>query len=1242
MKINVPQPQTVQINPVLPDVTPTFGQTGNAQYGRIFDPIAESLRFYTKNSDYDADSIENAQTYVNSRPDLSQSEARRILTFGIGSPDNLANEIKFIEDQRKRQSTITRSSGVNRFFSDPSLHFSIAIPYAGVGASLSLGKALNNIQRASRAAGIGPRLTQAARREFGDDLSFIAQTQPELLTLAKGIGPKRAVAAEMAFSKPATMAANASSLMRGQSLTAAQIGKLGALDAAVIDGSMSLTEALTEIGMGGDPVDELTNAALLTTGTTLFGGALGYSFGAVLGRPLREGARTQAFNQRYREYLNNVSDKPLDRGEDISYAGKWFTDSWFYRALPNPLKVEIGDSQIPNWAKEDLLSVGGDNGVPTIQNQRGQSHGNSVFIEAGRRQGDWYQTLEVINENYRQVNPVGATEVLNVPVGGYIESVRKKLGKDVISPEDWYNHIGRLYLDEVPYDKMTGQEAASVQAFESFMRRYEDELVSEGLINSKDIFEENYLKDAGRQFELISVTNSIIRQNRRWMNKGLNYIAHKIENKSNILKKLSRTEQGRGLTDKQLRLRKNVEDEIARLQETQQKFENMFEKINAAQSIDELANLYNQLDLTLPMREALKELGKAMDETRVRIDNALQVLERGKGRTTARHFPTFYNRRAIEADREGFKGILIKWFRENPEVMRKNDKGLYEFKKLSTAPDDLAERADDTIDAILGETDDDTIDAIFTGFGRSGPLMSRRLNIPRKLIKDYIATDIKDVMIAYTQRVAPRLEFHKKFKNPETGKLMSLEERIVYMRNRLRQDGVSQKKIDRYIKNFVGTYDRVVGGAIKNPDAIDTRIAEGLRSVTTWTYLGGSTIAAIGDLASLFMDHELSVLGKGLLSSMDDVSLGMGKKELNLAGEALEIALGTTQLRYMESLSSNSLRRSVFDKTNNAFFTLNLLGPFTVAMKSMDSLLRGHTIIEASQKLLNGKANEYERTFLARYNINEDMARRIVAMPFERSNNGLFLPNTKAWDDEDAVKAFRNALRSGVMNRIIMGTPADKPLVMDGVAYIPEGLAKTLPFSNKLPVDPRVKGYRRIESGLLALPFTFYTYTFGALNKITANYAAGAVRNRLSHAAIAMILGGMIVKIRTPNYVWDNMDTEDKIARAFDFSGLAAIYSDMGYRAIAMAHELGFENNFPIQPKFMADPDPLGAIISLGGAPADWTYNLGAAIGDMLQGDYNDGVKGLIRSMPLIDALGIAGGLRDDALSIANQLPNSR
>jgi len=1259
MRLNVPQPRPLPSGPDIPSATPTYGQTANAQFSNLFGPMSQGLDFYTQTGGYEPNAVESAEAYVEAHPELTDSERHIILTQGLGSA-NLTNAASYVTHRRQVQDTMSRATGLNLFFSDPAVMFSVAIPFVGVRAALSLGTALGRVQGAGRVAGIGPALTSNARLQFGGNLSSVAQLQPQLLTNIRGIGPARAGAAEAAFSRPASMAANAAAIMRGEGIgsSAAQIARLGALDAAVVDGSISLTQALNEIGVGGDPVEEIGNAALLTLASTAIGGSLGYGIGRVLnapygggrfgetpvgnGLPAREGERTQQFRENFRNWLNETSDRPLDRGEDVSFAGQWFMNSWFMRLVPSPLRTELGDLRVPNWAKQYMLDLIGDNGVPTLQNQRGVSHGNSVHLNAGRRSGEWYQTLSIINDNYRQINARGATEVLNVPIGAAIERTFKLLGRDNIAPQDWYTRIGRLYIDEVPFDQMSPQEAASVQALEGFFKRYEDELVSEGLMNPRDIIEDGFYEEAGRQFELISVTNSIIQQNRNWMRSALDDIAVQFEKKQNRLNGLSRTENTRGLTDKQLELRAKLEEEITMLQRTQTYFEELLEKIDNAKNVDELSSLYNQLSLTEAQRNALKKIGKAMDETRARIDNALELVEANAGRQTRRHFPRFYNRRAIEERRDEFKSILTEWFVTNNKTIRRADGGGYKIVELSPDPADAAKRADDTIDAILGEIDDDATDAIFNGSGRSGPLMSRRLDIPNHLIKDFLVTDAKEVMIAYTQRVAPRLEYYKKFRNPSTGKLMSFNENLAYIRERMTSENVPEEVINRYIKNFVGSYDRVVGGAIKNPDALDTRIANGLRTATTWTYLGTSGVAALGDLASLFMDHELSTIGKGFLSLLDDVRLGMGKEELNLAGEGLEVNQGITHLRYMESLTNNSMRNSVADRLNNAFFVANGLGPITVLVKSMDSLFRGHTIIDSAQKLINGTASEFDTTFLARYNIDEDMARRFLAQPFERSNNGLVYPNTKAWTDEEAVIAFRNALRSGVMNRVIMGTPADKPLTMDGVAYIPEGLAKTLPFGDSLPTDPRVQGYRRIESGLLALPFTFYSYTMGALTKITANHAAGAVRNRLAHIAVAMGLGAMIVQLRTPSYVWDKMDTEDKIMRAFDFSGLAALYSDMTYRAIAMGHELGFDPNFPIQPKFMADPDPLGAIISIGGAPADWTYDLTSAVGDMLSGQYSDGAKGLIRSMPFISALAVAGGIRDDALALANQIPQSR
>ena len=1197
MKLTIPdaEPFAIGRQPVQSTV-PSIGQTGNAQYGRLFNPIINQLNFYGGASTYDPESIDRVESIIE-RQGITGDDARYLRTFGIGSQDNFNAALEFIKNKQNNYSILNRSTGLNLFLTDPSLHASVVIPYAAIGSSKYIGQAFNQ-------------------------LNF---NIPALRT--------------QAFKSPLRQVVRARQLMRGKNLTAAELAKIGALDAALVDGSITLTEALSEISGGADPMDEIGNAALITMGTTAVGGLLGFGLGSALNRPVAAQVRQEIFNRRYKEYLNSISDKPAERGEDLSFTGKWFTESWFMKAVPTPIRTTIQDKKIPDWAKMDMLQLGGDNGMPFVLNQLGKSVGNSTFTETARRQGDWFKALDVINENYRQVSPRGSAEFFNIPVGEYVERVRRKLGKESFAPDEWYNHIGRLMVDEVPYEKMTPQEAASVQAARTFFEQYGKELEELGLINPKDLFEDTAFKDIGRLIELQSVTKNIIAQNKRWMTPQRDKLVTQIERVNNKLKQLNRTATTRGLTNKQVKLKESLEKELVDYQTFMGKFDDAFEQINNAKSIDDLALLYKDLDLTPDMRRALQDLAKSMDETKSRIDNALEMIQRMPSTKSPNNYlMRIFNRRKIEQDREGLKTILVNHYRENPQVISKGDDGLFKYQELATDPASLERRANETIDNILGETDEDAIDAIFTGFGRTGPLVSRRLNIPNHLIKDYIVTDIKELMIAYTNRVAPRIEYHKRFRDPETNQLMSLEARLDYIRSRLIKDGVDEATINKYIKNFVATYDQVVGTTLKRPDAIDTKIADFLRTATSWTFLGGSGLAAVGDAASLFMDHELNAIGKSFLGAMDDISIKMAKRELNLAGEALEITRGITHLRYMESLTNDVFSKTIPDKLNNAFYIMNGLAPVTVAIKTFDGLLRGHTIIDASIKLGQNKASKFEKEFLARYNITPKIAKQIADSPYEKSQGGLYLPNTEAWTDEVAVREFRNALASGVMNRVIMGTPADKPITMSGVAYIPETVAKLLPFD--LPVDPRVRGYRRVESGLLALPFTFYTYTMGALSKITANHASGAVRNRLSHMAVAMGLGYMIVNARTPSFAWNEMDIEDKIMRSFDFSGLAAIYSDMVYRAIAMASEMGYENNFPIQPKFQAPPDQVGALISLGGAPADWSYEVITSIGQMLSGDVQDGAKGLIRMMPLIETMATGDIIKDTAKDLTGYLPN--
>ena len=516
MKLTVPEALPFKQDNPKPQGAYTLGQTGNAQYARIFRPMFNQLEFYT-GTDYDPSVQGKVDEYIDSKG-LSGDDAEYLKRFGSSSQAGFDSAVAFIRNRSLDRQVLENSTGLNLFLTAPEVAASIALPLAGVRAAMYVGKGLQRLQGIAKVPGIGPNLTARATATFGDDLAGVARFAPERLTEIPYVGTARAAAAEEAFMRPVSMAVSAQTLMTGRRYTATELAKIGALDAAVVDGSISLTTALNEIGFDEDPADALINAALYTLGMTAMGGIAGYGLGAALGAPLRRGPRMQQFSTEYKRYLREASQRPAD-GADLSYAGAWFTESVFFRAIPTPIRTTILDKALPDKWKREMLKLGNDMGMIFRETQAGVATGPSVFVNSGRRLGEWYNTVKVIDSSFAKVNPTGASEFMNIPVGAAIQTVRRKLGKDVVTPGDWYNHVGRLYIDKTPYDRMTPEEAASVQALQSFFQRYEAELTGSGLINQRDVFFDTYLKEVARQGRAISLVNSIIAQNRRWMNR---------------------------------------------------------------------------------------------------------------------------------------------------------------------------------------------------------------------------------------------------------------------------------------------------------------------------------------------------------------------------------------------------------------------------------------------------------------------------------------------------------------------------------------------------------------------------------------------------------------------------------------------------------------------------------------------------------------------------------------------------
>ena len=222
-----------------------------------------------------------------------------------------------------------------------------------------------------------------------------------------------------------------------------------------------------------------------------------------------------------------------------------------------------------------------------------------------------------------------------------------------------------------------------------------------------------------------------------------------------------------------------------------------------------------------------------------------------------------------------------------------------------------------------------------------------------------------------------------------------------------------------------------------------------------------------------------------------------------------------------------------------------------------------------------------------------------------------------AQDEIDELRVtWNSAMSTGILNTILMGTPADKPTVVDGVVLVPQRIGQKF----GLKPDPKYLGYARIEDPLMGLPFQFYSYSLAAVNKITGRYATGQVRHRAAGIAATMVLGYMVVDAKTPDYAMDRMSIQDKVARAFDAGGLAPIYSDMAYTALTTTLAMGGPNitGGVIQPKFAQEPDPVGGVVGLAGAGPNITYDIGRATADLIAGDHGEGAKQLIRNMPFM------------------------
>lgn len=724
----------------------------------------------------------------------------------------------------------------------------------------------------------------------------------------------------------------------------------------------------------------------------------------------------EAGNLRQELGFRYIEDSGFNADDPYGIPSNWFTDSVFYRAITTPMKRAL-QSKYPTSVKKRFFDLAHDMGLAVNQNTFGIASEPSVFMLRAVSDGQIAKSEARLKELYGQVqqNPLEFND--------WLESVTRKriTGEQNLSEvelkalsvlEDVFgrevedrlaNHglIGtakglenkiRLINEEIDFLSQR-RNGASQREIDVIDARIED------LRNDSNGIVRISLNDDLKLAEYERAMEDIVDWNKTWMATPIMRLRDRLAPDRTLLADLEQKFNTRGLTAKQQKLYDDVKARVADNEARLAELEGLVDSINSAKSIDDLIRIKDELDVTPKMAEAMDTLSDAIAALRTRIDGAQAAID-GANVTDRLEafFPRFFKLEKIRAERDAFAKILVREYEKNPYVYDFDPvKGDYVRVKLSTDPVKLRERAEQTIDNILGEGEAANVDNIGFGLGRSKHFRHRKLDIPNAAILDYIETNPLSVLASYNARIQPRVLFQEKMGRDYYGSLTEME--LDMIRAGFSEDAINKMRVD-----FDSLYRRIVGNVLDNPDAMNQKAAYILRTMSTFAFMGGAGLASLPDIGRIVMQYELAPMLKGIKSMIDMDTVRRSGEETRLSGSALEYTLGMYRLEHQ--VSNNFVAPKLLNSAQHWFYVLNGLTPLTVGYKKLSGLVMGHTLIDHSIRLANGTISDQDRVFLSAHGIDEELARKIAEAPWERNKEGLILPNTEEWTDYDAVRKF--------------------------------------------------------------------------------------------------------------------------------------------------------------------------------------------------------------------------------------------
>lgn len=639
--------------------------------------------------------------------------------------------------------------------------------------------------------------------------------------------------------------------------------------------------------------------------------------------------------------------------------------------------------------------------------------------------------------------------------------------------------------------------------------------------------------------------------------------------------------------------------------------------------IKKMADLENEID----------SLRAKVIDNQAKLNNRQARIDQGGPRDNY-IFPLFYNKEKLldGAERE----ILTQKFAEDFALQRAS---------RGESIDGTRADAEDTLAKIMEEDGEDfdidfgNVRAGLTKEGKAKHLKRRKTNIDPAKVVDFIHADL-EALYTYMDRMGRRISFANKYNG------RSVDDVLEDLDGILIKAGKNEKERARVKTAFYSDYERVMGTFLRSVNRWDTQLARAAKAWTGWAFLPLAGLSAITDAGSIVLAHGMKDVWRAGFAATDTAFLGKVIREGQLSGELLDIAKNV----YAREMLNDTVRKvkpnmleKVIQRGNQFMYTANLLAPITFVGKTLDQLIINDKFIKLSRKWASGSISKFDREYLARYGIDEDLAKFIAKAPTEKHDRYNFeFANTDAWDQSTPaarakMRQYQAALASHANNTIVMGQTFDKPLIVDGVVYMrdnPFFKAIRKRFPTQFKIEERLRTGQtnmvRVESGLMSLPFTFMNFAFGANNKIL-----GAVRDpnrqyRLQGVAALFGLSYLSLAAKKPDYWFEKRESPEIIARIIDHSGVLGIYSDLAYMGLNIAGNMGMPT--PIPPRFVSpnkDERMMDAFIEPFGATVGLGVEYSRALNDFMNGQTSDAAERLKYSLPFIGLHPIRDDMRD-------------